>query len=104
MSWSADATTGDLRASAEVKSPPVDQQLVRPTTERYWAGSGMAGVKAAMAAGPGTTTWTARLHVTSALAEKAASKGSAAAHVAALFALRDTSGDFPNCWVGPQRS
>ena len=27
--------------------------------------------------------------------EKAASKGSAAAHVAAVFALRDTSGDFP---------
>ncbi len=95
MSWAADATTGDLHAAAEVKSPPVEQQLLRPTTERYWGGYGIAGVRAAMAAGPGTTTWTARLHVTSATTEKAASKGSAAAHVAALFALRDTSGDFP---------
>lgn len=103
VSWAADKTTGDLAASVRVESAPVEEQLLWPTFYRYWSGYSQGFVSALVAAGPGTTTWTARLHIFSAVVEEAASSGSAGASLSVGFGVSDTSRPYGGLVAGTSK-
>lgn len=90
ISGTADKTTGDLAASVHIE-PPIHEQL-SPGLRKYWYGKSSTAIKATtIAAGPGTTRWTARLDVSSAKADAAASSGSAYAELIVGFGLTDAT-------------
>lgn len=91
VSATSDKTTGHLHAAAAVESASVDQQLLWPASYRYWLAESHAGVSVAMAAGPGTTTWTARLRVNSAVVDAEASSGRVGAQLYVGFGIIDTA-------------
>jgi hypothetical protein len=90
MSATADKTVGDLGASIEIE-PPVHDQLT-PGLRKYWYGQSNAALRVrTIPAGPGTTRWTARVHISSALAKASASSGSAHSELVVGFGLTDAN-------------